>query len=79
MRSREVEVTIKIKYTIEEDEYLNEAYGVGNIEHLSLGHVTMNDGNPKIISITELVAMSDETEFVDDSWKLGSVIGTRSS
>ena len=79
MRSREVEVTIKIKYTIEEDKYLNEAYGVASIDHLSLGHITMNDGNPKIISITELVAMSDETEFVDDSWKLGSVIGTCSS
>lgn len=79
MRSREVEVTIKIKYTIEEDEYLNEVYGVDNIEHLSLGHVTMNDGNPKLISIDEIVAMADETEFIDDSWKLGPVIGTRSS
>ena len=79
MRSREVEVTIKIKYTIEEDKYLQEAYGVASIDHLSLGHVTMNDGNPKIIGITELVAMADETEFVDDSWKLGPVIGTRSS
>lgn len=79
MRSREVEVMIRVKYTIEEDKYLQEAYGVNSLDYLSLGHVTMNDGNPKIISITELVAMADETEYVDDSWKLGPVIGTRPS
>lgn len=80
MRSREVELLIKVKYSIEEDKYLDEAYGMGSdIDKLTVEAVKFYDGNPKYMSANELIASADHVEIVDDSWKLGPVIGTEAS
>lgn len=71
MRSREVTVTLRIKYSIDEDKYFEEAYGVASLDHLNVGHVKAVDGDTKIFSPDELVAEANHVEYT--TWSLGPV------
>ena len=71
MRSREVTVTLRIKYSIDEDEYFEDEYGVASLDHLNVGHVKAIDGNNKLMSPAELVGHADYVEYT--IWSLGPV------
>ena len=71
MRSREVTVTLRIKYSIDEGPHFEEAYGVASLDHLNVGHVKAIDGDTKILLPDELVAEADHVEYT--IWNLGPV------
>ena len=77
MRSREVTVTLRIKYSIDEGPHFEEAYGVASLDHLNVGHVKAIDGDTKILSPDELVAEADNVEYT--IWNLGPVFDSSAS
>lgn len=69
MRSREVTVTLRVKYTIEDDADQLEAYEVDSLDELTVDKVKAFDGDENKVSIYEIVEMADHVEIT--TWSLG--------
>lgn len=72
MRSREVTVTLRVKYSIDEDKNFKEAYEVESLNDLTVAQVKAMDGNTAIIAPWEIVANADHVEIT--TWSLGPIL-----
>lgn len=69
MRSREVTVTLRVKYTIEDDPEQLEAYEVDSLDELTVAKVKAFDGDTQLVTTEELIGLADHVEIT--TWSLG--------